>query len=59
MQTKNIDLGSKEKSVMDSVLFGPSSSLFAACSRLLETNITMFVCSLSQMDYANTVMSTF
>lgn len=58
-QTNNTELGSKEKSVMDPALFAPSSSLYAASSRLLETNIAMLLLSLSQMDYANRIMRTF
>lgn len=33
MQTKNTQLGGKERSIMDLVLFAPSNSLYAASSQ--------------------------
>lgn len=50
---------SKGKSVTDPVLFAPSSSLYAASSELLETNILMLLCSQTSMNCANMVVSIF
>jgi len=41
------------------VLFPPSSSLYAASSKLLETNIMMLLCSLTPMGYTSRVTCIF